>query len=137
MQLNVLDRVRIGSFLPQQADRVTLTVVRDIMNKVEFTQAERELIGMRPHPTDPASLMWGGSVRQGDKLVKTAQDDIVREFDFTDAELKVLKEEEKKKNDAKTLTFQDLELSEKIQAALLSSERKAVEPKPEPTCEPA
>jgi len=130
MQLNVHDRLRIGAFVPQQSDRVTLTIARDIIKKTELNQEESVQIGLRPNPMNPAQIIWGGEIetidKDGKKMTKkTEKADIDKWIDFTDAELKVLKEEEKKKNDAKTLIAEDLDISEKIVNARLSAERIA------------
>lgn len=113
MYLNVHDRLRIENFVPQQSDRITLTIARDIFKKVKLTQKELKQINLRSNPMNPQQVIWDG--------------DIEKCIDFTDAELKILKKEEKKKNDTKLLTSEDLNISEKIVNAKLSSER-AIEP---------
>lgn len=114
MKLTVLERLRMGEFIPQQSDALTMTIARDIVEKVTISQEEQKLINLRiePNPNNPNELLqkWDD---------ENAKD---KEIDFTDAEIKVLREKVQEKNTAKTITMADLTIVEKIQSEKLSSE---------------
>jgi hypothetical protein len=84
-------------------------LAKSIMNKIEITPIEANEIGLRAHTTVQGSLVWGSdATRQAEK------EDILLDVDFSDAELKLLKDEERKKDESKQLNISDLELAEKI-----------------------
>lgn len=77
MKLGIMDRLAMTSdLLPKEGDIVSLTIARDIRQKVGFQQAEMEKIGMKTR--EGGGLEWK---EEGKK----------KEFSFTNAEKELLK----------------------------------------------
>lgn len=94
-KLGVKDRLQIiAVLLPKQGDILTLTIAKDIQEKIEFTQKEIELIGLKPKE--------GGGFEWKEKGFE-------KEIIFTKAEMELLRNQ-----------INELDKQKKINAEMLS-----------------
>lgn len=95
MKFKILDRILLLNLLPQQADIVTLRIIKDIKERVELSAKEMEEVKMEQVE---ASLKW------------SPEKDISKEIELSEVETKLIKEKLKEANDNKKLTLQHVPL---------------------------
>jgi len=100
--LSFKERFVIGSFLPKQSDIVTMIIAKDIIEKVETTQEENKLAGVKPNPQGGVS--W--DVEQAKAIDK--------EIDFTNPEIELLQTQIKLRDTKKEITQELLGLVIKL-----------------------
>jgi hypothetical protein len=84
---------------PQKGNMIEQTLVRDINEKVRLTQDEMKMAGFK---ADGNAFRW-----EEDKVK-------AKEVEFTEAELNLLKEQVKRKDEKKEITQELLPLCQKI-----------------------
>lgn len=102
LALTMKERVILPSILPAQGDKLTQIVVRSLIEKSEFSQAEIRKFEMA---ATGESVTWN-------KSANSAKFDIP----ITDAEAQVLKDTAKQLDKDKKVTQHNLGLLEKIEA---------------------
>jgi len=99
MNLTIKDRLVLAVLYPKESDLVTQVLVRDIRNKVQLTQEEIK--------TTDFQVVGGGYKWNQD--IKSDKD-----YEFTDAEIALLKEGVKNLDKEKKITAENLDICEKI-----------------------
>jgi len=94
MKLTIKERFSIIQLCPQKADILTQTIVREIIKKVELSQAEVEKINLRPRADNQPGFQWDNVSG-------------VKNVTFSGIELGVLRNEIEKLDKEKNIT-QDL-----------------------------
>ncbi len=89
MKLDLAERLHFGVLLPDKGDYISLTLKRDILDKLKITQEEIK--------------EWDLKTDDGQTYNWNPQADTIKEFDFTQAELAMIKDKLKSLNDAKSL----------------------------------
>lgn len=98
MKLTVKDRLVLPSLYPEKGDIKTQVLVRDIKQKVEFTQDEVVSMNLRQ---EGQAYLWDGNPEM--------------EVDFTEAEIELLKAQAERLSDQGDITQDNLDLVLKIQ----------------------
>jgi hypothetical protein len=101
MKLGVKDRIALFGVLPQQGDFVTMTVKHDLSDKLKITQTEIEEFGIK---SGEGNLTWDAS--------KEKEID----FEFTELELKLVKDSLEEMNNKKSLNDDTFNLYKKFNA---------------------
>jgi len=76
VKLNLKDRFIIGELLPPKANRLTMIIVRDILNKIDITQKDIEEYGI---------IQEGNGYKWNQE-----RGNIEKEYNFTEAEIDVM-----------------------------------------------
>ena len=97
MVLTVLERIGAMGIIPQTGDVIFLRLRKDLIKKLSFNEDEMEAINLRI---------------EGDKYRWDSEVEV--DFDFSEAEFGILKEELLSRNKLRTLTEDHLTLYEKI-----------------------
>jgi hypothetical protein len=100
VKLNLKDRFIIGELLPQKANRLTMVIARDILNKIDITQNDIEEYGI--------TIEGNGYKWNPEKGV------IEKEYDFTEAEINVLIEGINELDKSNGITLDMINTVEKI-----------------------
>ena len=104
IKLSVKDRIVIRQLFPNESDIVTQLMVRDIIEKTEFTQEEIEKINLK---VNEKGYTWDPQAKE-------------KEVDFTKAELEFLKSRVDEWDKKKRITQDILDLCVKIKDVRLS-----------------
>jgi len=104
IKLSVKDRIVIRQLFPNESDLVTQLLVRDIIEKTEFTQEEIKKIGLK---VNEKGYTWNPEAKE-------------KEVDFTKAELEFLKSRVDEWDKKKRITQDILDLCIKIKDIRLS-----------------
>ena len=99
MKLSIKDRLLFASLYPQKGNLVEQILTKDINEKVSLKQKEVVDIGLKEKE---------GQITWSDKK------DVVKEVDFTDAELDFLKSQVERLDEAKEITREITDLCIKI-----------------------
>ena len=100
MKLSVLDRLSLLSLLPKEGDFTTLRIVRELRERLSFTEEEHRELDFRQTAT-------------GETEWKAAADP-EREFEFSPLEVSIITEALKKADKAKKLTLDHMSVYEKF-----------------------
>ena len=107
LKFTVLERLSFAILFPKDDDMVTLRLSREIKDKISLSEEEMEDINFKVIKSDQ-----GSSYTWDDDL--TNKVDNKYKADFTEAEIRFLKERVTKLNDAKKIPDSSLTLCEKI-----------------------
>jgi hypothetical protein len=97
-KFGIEDRVMITPFLPEKGGFTTMIVKRDLLEKIQLTQAEILEIGLTEQPN--GGLRWQKELEVG--------------FELTDLEIKMLKDGAKRLDQNEALTTDLVDLYKKI-----------------------
>lgn len=100
MRLSYLERLLIGNLYPKEGDILTQLLVKSIKEKVKLTKEEIKKIGLQKYPN--------GKLRYESKKEKEIK------INFTEDELKLLKEQVNRLDEQKKVTQELLNLCVKI-----------------------
>lgn len=89
MKLDLAERLHFGVLLPDKGDYISLTLKQDILAKLKITQAEIK--------------EWNLKTEDGQTYSWDPEADTIKEFEFTQAELAMIKDKLKSLNDSKSL----------------------------------
>lgn len=103
MKLTVLDRLSLLALLPHEGDFTTLRIVRELRERLSFTEDEHKALEFRT--IDSGEVTWNGAATPE------------REFEFSPLELSIITEALKKANNAKKLSLDHLSVYEKFMEA--------------------
>lgn len=107
LKFTVLERLSFNILFPKDDDMVTLRLSRDIKDKIDLSKEEMEKINFKVVKSEQGnSYTWDDSL--ADKIGSKYW------IDFTEAEVRFLKERVNKLNDAKKIPDSSLTLCEKI-----------------------
>ena len=99
LKLNIKDRLTMSSILPKEGSIISMTVTKDVMDKVKLSQAEMTKVGLKNSPT---GLSWDDKADKG------------KTIEFTSAELEVMRGQITLLDNQKKITLELLPLCEKI-----------------------
>ncbi len=105
LSLSVAERVAMTHIYPQSGDMLQQTLVRELSQKIEFTDKEREEFKIRVVPSG------GGVGYQWDSQATKGKE---KEFDLDDGYISMLKSQVDKLDSEKKITQQILGVCEKI-----------------------
>lgn len=100
VKLNLKDRFIIGELLPPKANRLTMIIVRDILNKIDITQNDIEEYGIT---IEDNGYKWNQE-----------RGNIEKVYDFTEAEIKVMLERINELDKSNSITLDMLNTVDKI-----------------------
>lgn len=100
MKLTLKERLGILNILPKQGDFVTMTAKADLVDKIKVTQEEIKELHIETIPE--GGLKWDG------------KKDLAKEFEITDLETKIVKDELKRLDDAKQISDEILLIYKKF-----------------------
>ena len=103
MNLRVLERLSLLALLPNEGDFTTLRIVRELRERLSFTEEEHKGLDFRR--TDSGEVEWKAAA------------DPEREFEFSPLELSIITEALKKADKAKKLTLDHMSVYEKFMEA--------------------
>jgi hypothetical protein len=88
MKLTVLERIILSSLLPSEADITTLLIVRELREKLSFTEAEHELLKFTP--ASDGRLTWQDGVEAKEiEVGKKAKELVCQQLSALNAEKKL------------------------------------------------
>ncbi|GAH64815.1 unnamed protein product, partial [marine sediment metagenome] len=96
MKLNIIDRLILLEILPKQGDFITLSVVKELADKINIKEEEFKIYGITRIP----SLDGGTTYKWDDKKAK-----IEKDFNITDTAQQIISDAFKTLNDQKKLTI--------------------------------
>lgn len=102
IKLFIEERFRLQELLPVQGDMMTMMVAKDISAKTMFSQEEAKELGIKKAGV---GYEWDGEKNTG------------KEIEFSEAELNLLRSEIDKRDKAKEIKLETLELCTKIRNA--------------------
>lgn len=111
LKLSVKERLNIEGLLPPSGTRTAMSLVEDILSKIEVGQKEQEEIGMAPRFNN-----------RGDQIGWTwnPQKEKARVVEFTNAEIKFLQDQADAMDKKATLTLPLYQLVKKLDDIKLS-----------------
>ena len=115
MKLNIVDRFTIIDVLPKQGDYITLSVVKELIGKINIREEE-----FKTYDITKIQLPDGGiTYRWDDKKAK-----IEKEFDITDTARQIISDAFKTLNDRKQLTINMLDTYKKFASIVVTENKK-------------
>lgn len=99
MELSIGDRITLLNLLPNEGDLVTITVTRDIANKLNFNQDEIQKCELK---FEKNSYRWN------------TEKSFLISVDFTEREKEILKGQVEKLDSEKKINVQNLDICLKI-----------------------
>ena len=103
MKLTLKERILIQQILPQKGNMLEMLTIKSIVKKVEVTEEESKKFEITAKGN---SIVWNAEGK-----------DAKFEIEFSEGELKVLKDAVVEMNDKKEITLDNLELCGKIEKA--------------------
>lgn len=101
LNLNAVERNIFGGFIPEEGSMLQMLIAKTLKDKISITAEELVALEFRE---EPGRAIWNP---------KLALEHIVT-FDFTETELKVLKDSIDKLSEKNKLTLENVELANKI-----------------------
>ena len=111
IKISTIDKLFINNLLPKSEGILVQIMSRDISRKTEITDKERDAIKLRPSPQ--GGLLWDTK-----NVEKTASN-----IDFSEAEIRMLKEQVEKLDKAKGITSAMLDTVLKIRDIKIEEEK--------------
>ncbi len=113
LTLAVVDRMRMSDLYPQETDMTERAVTRDIMEKVDISQAEMKKLGMKAAKMPDGKMGWAWDVRKDTKI----------KVNFTRAEGQFLKRRVEEMHEKKKIKDEHYDVCVKIREAKLKDEK--------------
>lgn len=102
--LSVSDRINFSTFFPDKGDLISLRLIRDIKEKIDFTQEEIVKLNLQAHKTPQGSTMYTWNV----------DEEFIKSVEFTIKEIEMIQEQISLLDQRKEISFDILDLVEKI-----------------------